>query len=157
MEMWGHIPTKSEFIQLLMNRGCPAYIKKESINPLRAAEVIRKAGGKVVLAHPIAYVYDKGVLPENVVEVIDEIKPDGLETNYIHFDKQGVCRNESEKWGKVAKERDLFETIGSDFHRDNGYSPLVGFVNVQMEFGDEQIENLLKRLLEEPKQSKVLE
>ena len=151
IKTWGHIPTKSEFIQPIMNKGGPAYIRKESITPLRAVELIRKAGGKAVLAHPIAYVYDKGVRPEDVVELIDEIKPDGLETNYVHFDKQGTQRNESQKWGEIAKARGMFETIGSDFHRDNGYSPLVGFVNVEMEFSDEQIEALLKEIFVEQK------
>ena len=151
LNMFGTIPNKSVFITTLMNKGCPAYIKKASITPKEAADLIRQAGGKVVLAHPIVYVYDKGLPEEEVVSLIDEVKPDGLETHYIHFDKKGVRRDESEKWGKVAKARGLFETIGSDFHWDDGVKPLVGFANEEMEFGDDEIENLLNKIFEQPK------
>ena len=45
----------------------------------------------------------------------------------------------------------MFETIGSDFHWDDGVKPLVGFVNEEMEFSDEQIESLMQALFAEPK------
>ena len=37
-----------------MNEGCPAYVKRASVSPKEAADTIKKAGGKVVLAHPVA-------------------------------------------------------------------------------------------------------
>ena len=52
---FGHIPNKGEFIETIMNENCPAYVKKESVTPKEAAEIIREAKGKVVLAHPVAY------------------------------------------------------------------------------------------------------
>ena len=150
LAMFGYIPNKSVFITTLMNKGCPAYIKKASITPKEAADLIRGAGGKVVLAHPIVYVYDKNTLEEDIISLIDDMKPDGLETNYIHFDKKGTRRNESKKWGEVAKARGLFETIGSDFHWNDGVKPLIGFVNEEMEFSDEQIESLMNAIFAKP-------
>ena len=152
LAMFGEIPNKAVFITALMNKGCPAYIKKASITPKEAADLIREAGGKVVLAHPIVYVYDKGLPEEDIISLIDDMMPDGLETNYIHFDKKGVRRNESQKWGEVAKQRGLFETIGSDFHWNDGIKPLVGFVNEEMEFSDEQIVSLMNSIFTESKQ-----
>lgn len=57
LEKFGHIPDKGEFIESIMNEGCPAYVKKASITPVEAAKLIRSAGGKVILAHPVAYKY----------------------------------------------------------------------------------------------------
>lgn len=54
LENFGHIPDKGEFIESIMNEGCPAYVKKASITPVEAAKLIRSAGGKVILAHPVA-------------------------------------------------------------------------------------------------------
>ena len=55
---FGHIPSKGEFIETIMNENCPAYVKKERATPKEAAEIIRAANGKVVLAHPVAYVHE---------------------------------------------------------------------------------------------------
>ena len=46
---FGHIPNKGEFIETVMNENCPAYVKKETVTPKEAAEIIRAANGKVVL------------------------------------------------------------------------------------------------------------
>ena len=37
---FGHIPNKGEFIETIMNENCPAYVKKETVTPKRAAEII---------------------------------------------------------------------------------------------------------------------
>ena len=55
IKFFGHLPNKGEFIETIMNEGCPAYVKKESITPKEAAKLIKNAGGKAVLAHPVAY------------------------------------------------------------------------------------------------------
>ena len=33
LDNFGHIPSKGEFIETIMNENCPAYVKKESITP----------------------------------------------------------------------------------------------------------------------------
>ena len=146
---FGHIPTKSEFITTLLLKGCPAYIRKTSTTPLEAVELIRKAGGKAVLAHPIAYFYDKRIPKEDTELVIREIMPDGVETNYIHHDKLGVKRNEHDEWHKVAESIGASETVGSDFHNNDGERCLIGFVNDEMNFDEKQIKNLLDKILEQ--------
>ena len=54
-EVFGYVPQMGEFIDTIMNEGCPAYVKKETITPKEASSLIHKAGGKVILAHPVAY------------------------------------------------------------------------------------------------------
>jgi len=50
-----------------MNEGCPAYVKKETITPMEASELIKKSGGRVILAHPVAYKYEECVTARGFV------------------------------------------------------------------------------------------
>ena len=47
-EVFGYVPQMGEFIETIMNEGCPAYVKKETITPKEASSLIHKAGGKVI-------------------------------------------------------------------------------------------------------------
>ena len=78
-----HIPSKGEFIETIMNENCPAYVKKETVAPKEAAEIIRAAHGKVVLAHPVAYVHEDNLTNTDILNIINDMKPDGLEANYF--------------------------------------------------------------------------
>lgn len=53
--MFGYITSRGENIKIIMNEGCSAYVKKETVTPKEAAQIIRKAGSKVVLVHPVTY------------------------------------------------------------------------------------------------------
>ena len=89
LKTFGYIPDKGEFIETIMNEGCPAYVEKETISPKEASDLIREAGGKVVLAHPVAYKYEDGLIDEDTLELVNEMKPDGIEANYIYLDING--------------------------------------------------------------------
>ena len=58
------------------------------------------------------------------------INPDGLESFYIYVDRNNRVINDIDRWTKFAKENNLFITIGSDFHQDDGIRPVVGLINV---------------------------
>lgn len=145
---FGHIPNKGEFIETIMNENCPAYVKKETVTPKMAAEIIREAGGKVVLAHPVAYVHEDNLTDQDILKIINDMKPDGLEANYLYVNRNNQLIDETEKWNKFAKENNLFVTIGSDFHCKNGLNPEIGFVNTKFSLDEkilnEIIENLMK-------------
>lgn len=132
LENFKHIPTRGEFIEAIMNRGGPAYVRKESITPKEAAELIRNAGGKVVLAHPVAYTYQSNLSDEEILEIIKEMKPDGIEANYIYVNKYKNVINEIEKWNRIAKENNLIVTTGSDFHRKDGVHPEIGKISTYL-------------------------
>lgn len=144
---FGHIPGKGEFIQTYMNKGCPAHVKKDHITPAEAAEMIRRAGGKVVLAHPVVYIYEKNFSEEDVVNVINEIKPDGIEANYVCYDKLNNRHYEYDRWKAIANKFNMFATIGSDFHRDDGIRPLVGFVNENIALSSDDEQKIKDNLL----------
>ncbi|MBQ7031509.1 MAG: PHP domain-containing protein [Bacilli bacterium] len=135
LKEFGHIPNKGEFIETIMNEGCPAFVKKETITPKEAAELIRNAGGKVVLAHPVAYVYEDNLTDKDILQIVKDMKADGIEANYIYYDRNNNKIDEVEKWNKFANDNNLeIITIGSDFHNKDGIHPEIGFINENKEF-----------------------
>ena len=146
LQNFGHIPSKGEFIETIMNENCPAYVKKETVTPKEAAEMIRKANGKVVLAHPVAYVHEDNFTDEDILNIINEMKPDGLEANYLYIDRNNNIFDETEKWNKFAKENNLFVTVGSDFHNKDGIRPEIGFVNTNFVLEDNVVDEIVRNL-----------
>lgn len=149
MNDFGYIPSKGEFIETIMNENCLAYVKKRTVSPKQAADIIREANGKVVLAHPVAYVHEDGFIDEDILNIINDMKPDGLEANYIYVDRNNNLINETKKWNEFAKENNLFVTIGSDFHNKDGIRPEIGFVNTNFALTDEEVDKIVKNILEQ--------
>ena len=148
MKNFGHIPSKGEFIETIMNEDCPAYVRKETITPKEAADIIRSANGKVVLAHPIAYIYEDNLSDKDILNIITEIKPDGLEANYLYTDRNHNRINQCKKWTKFAKENNLFVTVGSDFHKKDKIKPDIGFVNTDFILENDVIDEIIHNLSE---------
>ena len=147
LENFNHIPSKGEFIETIMNENCPAYVKKESVTPKQAAEIIRAANGKVVLAHPVAYVYEDNLTDEDILNIINDMKPDGLEANYLYVDRNNNKIDETKKWNEFAKKNNLFVTIGSDFHNKDGLRPEIGFVNTNFCLDEDAADEILNNLI----------
>lgn len=143
---FGHIPSKGEFIETIMNENCPAYVKKESVTPKEAAEIIRAANGKVVLAHPVAYVHEDNMTDEDILKIVSEMKPDGIEANYLYVDRYDNKFDETEKWNEFAKQHNLFVTVGSDFHTKDGLRPEIGFINTDFTLPEEIIDEMINNI-----------
>lgn len=138
------IPAKGEFIETVMNEGCPAYVKKETITPKEAAELIRKAGGKVILAHPVAYKYEDNLSEDDIWEIVEQMKADGIEANYVYIDRKKNRRNEAKEWNEFAKKHNLMVTKGSDFHVKDDIHPKLGLINEDLNINEDEI---IKKLL----------
>lgn len=146
MKNFGHIPNKGEFIETVMNEGCPAYVKKASVTPMEAAELIRSAHGKAVLAHPVCYGYEDGLTEDEILDLIKEMKVDAIEGNYLYVDRNDVMHDDTEKWNTFAIENNLISTIGSDFHNKDGLRPEIGFRNTDFTISREEISSILRYL-----------
>ena len=146
LKQFGHIPNKGEFIETIMNENCPAYVQKVTVTPEAAAEMIRKAGGIVVLAHPVAYANEDNMTVEEVQQLINKMKPDGIEAYYIYTNRNNEYINEIDKWLKLAKDNNLFATIGSDFHMKDGHHAEIGMNNVGVKLEEETIKEILSKL-----------
>ena len=143
---FGYFPSKGEFIETLMNEGCPAYIEKSCVTPKEAADLIKAAGGKVVLAHPVAYSYEDNLTEDDIVNLIKIMNIDAIEGNYLYVDKNGIIHDDTNKWNHFAKSNNLISTIGSDFHFDDGIKPNIGFRNKKYTISKEEIDEILKYL-----------
>lgn len=147
LKEFGHIPAKGEFIETIMNENCPAYVEKVTVTPREAGEMIRAAKGKVVLAHPVAYVHEDNLAEEDILEIIKELQPDGLEAYYLYVDRNDNKFDETKKWNEFAKRHNLFVTVGSDFHNNKKkLKPLIGFVNTDFVLSEEVIEEIISNL-----------
>ena len=146
LKKFGHIPNMGEFIETIMNEGCPAYVKKNTITPKEAAEVIRKAGGKAVLAHPVGYKYENDLEIEDVQRIVDEMNPDGIEAYYHYVDRYNNRVDEVTKWKEFAIKNNKFMTIGSDFHKKDGIRPEIGFINWDIDLTTKEVEEILNNI-----------
>ncbi len=122
------IPSKGEFIENVMNEGCSAYVEKKSLTPKQAAELIRMANGKVVLAHPVAYTFEDNLSEDDILNIVNDMKADGLESNYIYVDRFDVKHDCTKQWNDFAVRNNLFTTVGSDFHNYDGLRPVIGLI-----------------------------
>lgn len=146
LKEFNEIPSKGQFIETIMNEGCPAYVKKETITPKEAADLIRQAGGKVVLAHPVAYTYEDNLTVEDTKNILTDMNADGVEAYYIYIDRDNNKHNDIEKWKKFAKDNNKFITIGSDFHNKDGLHPVIGLLGEDIDLSENEIDEILNNL-----------
>lgn len=146
LNVFGHIPNKGEFIETLLNSGCPAYVEKYTISPRKAVEIIERAGGKAVLAHPVAYKYEDNLSDDDILSIVNDMKVKVIEANYHYVDKNNIRIEESSYWKDFAKSHNLLCSVGSDFHSDDGIHPSVGFKNWDIEFSREDAYAILDYL-----------
>ena len=147
LKTFGHIPSKGEFIETIMNEGCPCYVEKEAISPKEASDLIREAGGKVVLAHPVCYKYEDGFTDDDILNLVKEMNPDGIEANYVYLDRNSNKINESTHWNNFAKHHNLITTIGSDFHKNDGIHSDIGLINEDIVLNDNELNYIINNLL----------
>lgn len=145
--IFGHLPDKGEFIESIMNEGCPAFVKRETITPIYAAKLIRSAGRKVILAHPVAYKYEDKLTEDDILSLVRNMRADGIEANYIYIDRYNNKINEVDDWNRFAVKHNLKTTIGSDFHNNDHLHPVIGLLGENVDLGIEEINDIINYLL----------
>ena len=112
----GYVTSEREAFDKYIGRNGPAYVEREKVKPVDAVEIIKKAGGLPVLAHP-ADIQD---LDDMIKELI-EAGLVGLEVYYGQYDKATVDR-----LIRIAENYKLIMTGGTDYHhfQDNHEVPL---------------------------------
>ena len=132
IKQYSQYTTEYLFSEVIGN-GCPAYIPSTKVDTQQAIDMIHKAGGVAVLAHPTLL---------RTCKPIDIIKMgiDGIEAVYPRNKE-----NEEEEFRKLAKEHNLFVTAGSDFHffGDKSHADLLTHF-----IYDEELEIFKKKVLE---------
>jgi len=105
MKQKGYVKTvKEAFDNYLKDKG-PCYVKGEKFTTTEVIEIIKKAKGKAILAHPHL------LRSSRILKELEKLPFDGVEVYY------GVKPlKEEEKFLRMAKERNWLITGGSDFH-----------------------------------------
>lgn len=103
----GYFKTVQDVFDVLLHQGGPAYVPQPKMTPAEGVELIHKAGGIAVLAHP-SELADM-TLPERLLA---EVPFDGLEV----YHPSAATQEQQAHWLALAKERNLLVGGGSDFH-----------------------------------------
>jgi len=108
----GYVSSVNHAFEEYIGFGKKAYIREERISPEGGIKLIKRFGGKAVLAHP----YSLDMTFEEADEFIKKMKEAGLagiESEYFSH-----TNDDKEKFGMLADKYGLFKTGGSDFHRE---------------------------------------
>ncbi len=123
----GYTKSREEAFKKYLNPGCPTYIPRQYFTPKQCIDIIHKANGKAVLAHPT--LYNLGF--EEIKNLIIDLKEKGLDGVEV---KHSTYSYEQEAFlTNFVKKQSLILTGGSDFHGSikkglslgSGYGTLV--------------------------------
>ena len=109
----GYVSSVQEGFDKYLSKGCKYYVPRKTYPPKESIELIKKAGGVAVLAHPIFITKD----PSELREILSELKGFGLagvESYYSEYteDYTRLCLD-------MCRELRLLPSGGSDFHGGN--------------------------------------
>ncbi len=109
----GYIKSKGEAFERYIGDRCPCFVDREKITPEKAVDLILKADGIPILAHPILYRLSDARL-ESLVKSLKEIGLIGIEAVYSTYSPY-----EERQIRSLAAKYDLRISGGSDFHGTN--------------------------------------
>jgi predicted metal-dependent phosphoesterase TrpH len=104
------VDVAAAFSQDWIGTGGRAYVGKDAVTPVEAVELIHRAGGVAVLAHPSVHA-GAAAVPEPVIRAMAAAGLDGLEVD--HPDQPPADRA---RWRALAAELGLARTGASDCH-----------------------------------------
>lgn len=106
----GYTRSLKEAFERYIGDNCPCFVPRKKITPMRAVEIILKAGGIPILAHPVLYHMSNARL-DNLVCELKDVGLVGLEAVYSTYSS-----SEERDMRRLAAKYDLCISGGSDFH-----------------------------------------
>jgi predicted metal-dependent phosphoesterase TrpH len=128
------------FTQEFIAGGGKAYVEKKNVLPAEAIEVILKAGGIPVIAHPYIINHGKSLGKKEIAR-LKEVGLKGVEVYQTKHNKKIT-----KKYKKIAEELELLITGGSDYHGENSPGILPGDTGINQEEFD-QLESYVHSML----------
>ncbi|MDE7298596.1 MAG: PHP domain-containing protein [Lachnospiraceae bacterium] len=113
LQAHGYVKDRTEAFRRYLDRDTPYYVRREYLQPARAIELIRGAGGVPVLAHPLLY----HLTPDGVKELVAQLKSAGL--GGIEAIYSANTGTDESFVRQLASRYDLAISGGSDFHGAN--------------------------------------
>ena len=108
--MKGYTKSLKEAFERYIGDNCPYYVPREKVTPAQGVDLILKAGGIPILAHPLLYKMGKDSL-EMLVDKLIASGLMGIETNYCTY-----TQSDQRDMIKLAEKKGLLKSGGSDFH-----------------------------------------
>ncbi len=128
----GYITSFKEAFTKYIGHDCPAYVSREKLTPTEAVQLVLKANGLPVLAHPFT-----SLNPEAVAKELKAVGLVGMEVYYA-----GYFPTEINVLLNLAQKYDLIPTGGTDYHGIEAASDIaIGETNVPFHF----VEKLIAR------------
>lgn len=133
----GYVGSRNEAFDRYLGDGKPAYVTRERISPKDAIDMIKRAGGHPVLAHPLLYRMGKDRL-ESLFDYLKGLGLEGIEGLYALNTK-----SDDENLKKMAENHGLYITGGSDFHGSNKPDIDLGVGKGSLRVPKELLKNIL--------------
>lgn len=111
----GYVADYGEAFDRYLAKGRPAYVKKEKLTPEEGVEVISKAGGIAVLAHPASLT--ESMDKRRLRDLMQRLKSAGLRGIEVYYSGHSPSMEGMLK--SLAAEEELLVTGGTDFHGAN--------------------------------------
>ena len=134
----GAVKTLDEAFRNFLTKGAPAYVEKFRYPPEKAVDLIIRAGGVPVLAHPFTLKFSS---PEQLRGIVAALKDRGLRGLECLYPEHTA--EQTRRYAALAEGLGLAVTGGTDFHGKNkeGVDLLTGYGSLSIPY----------RLLEELK------
>ena len=110
---YGYTKSLPEAFERYVGDHCPYFVPREKVTPAQAVELVLKAGGIPVLAHPILY----RMSDERLEKLVAELKVAGLVALEAIYSTYNA--GEERRMRALAAKYDLLISGGSDFHGAN--------------------------------------
>jgi predicted metal-dependent phosphoesterase TrpH len=117
----GYVRSIQEAFDRLLKKGAPAYVEKARLSPAESIELIHRAGGVAVLAHPCQLKLPSYEAVSELVAELAALGLDGIEANYSRHSTV-----ERSTYSEIARQHHLLVTGGSDYH--GSYKPDIDVV-----------------------------
>lgn len=116
----GYVSSLSEAFDLYLSQGKPGYIQRKTLSPKETIQLIEKAGGIAVMAHPTLYNLTKECL-ETLIQELISYGLKGIEAEYVLYSEEEEAYIKS-----FADQYHLLYSGGSDFHGENKRDIKIG-------------------------------
>ena len=137
---YGYIKSMTEAFEKYVGDHCPYFVPREKVTPEQAIELILKAKGIPILAHPPLYHMSESRL-ENLVAKLKEAGLQGIEAVYSTY-----ASSEERDMRRLADKYDLLISGGSDFHGNNKPKLDMGTGYGKLYVDYSILENIKKRM-----------
>lgn len=112
----GAVASFEQAFEIYIGKNRPAYVQKYKISPAQAGEIIHKAGGIAILAHPLISAGN-----EEQISQIMEMGMDGIEVYHPKHEEEKI-----ENLKRMAERNGWLITGGSDYHGEGRTLPSLG-------------------------------